>query len=147
MLRSMPMAETRSTQVPEVGHLLGAGVSSLPVSEKNNSLLFCVSLGHATQQQKLQSCPRFGAFKAHFLTSLLVRRGVFVQTPAVCPPRPESLPPPPPDRSVKGFILNPKSFRSGRHWVVGSSRMFSTSQAPGLHTSSVRVLDARRAWQ
>ena len=51
----------------------------VPVSVKKHS--FYVSLGHATQQQKLQSSPRFGAFKADFPTGLLVRMSFFSQTP------------------------------------------------------------------
>ena len=54
---------------------------ALPVSVKKHSSY--VSLGHATQQQKLQSSPRFGVFKADFPTGLLIRRSVFSQTP-VC---------------------------------------------------------------
>ena len=45
------------------------------VCEKTHS--FYSSLGHATQQQKLQSGPRFGAFEAEFPTSLLILRSVF----------------------------------------------------------------------
>ena len=43
--------------------------------------LFYLGLGHATQQQKLLSSPRFGAFRADFPTCLLIRRSVFSQTP------------------------------------------------------------------
>ena len=38
---------------------------------------FHVSPGNKIQQQKLQSSPRFGAFKADFPTCLLIRRSVF----------------------------------------------------------------------
>ena len=51
-------------------------VVGLPASvEKNNS--FYLSLGHATQQQKLQSSPRSGVLKADFPTCLLIRRSAF----------------------------------------------------------------------
>ena len=36
-----------------------------------------MSLGHATQQQKLQSSHRFGVFRADFPTRLLLQRSVF----------------------------------------------------------------------
>ena len=44
----------------------------VPVEKKSYS----ASLGHATQQQKLQSSPRFGVFKADFPTCLRIRRSV-----------------------------------------------------------------------
>ena len=53
----------------------------VPASVKKHPLH--VSLGHATQQQKLHSSPRFGVFKTYFLTGFLIRRSVFSQTP-VC---------------------------------------------------------------
>ena len=52
--------------------------SGTGVCEQNSS--FSVSLGHATQQQKLQSSHRFDAFKADFSTCLLIQRSVFSQT-------------------------------------------------------------------
>ena len=46
---------------------------------------FSLSLGHATQQQKLQSSPRFGVLKADCPTSLLTRRSVFfTDTGIIC---------------------------------------------------------------
>ncbi len=51
---------------------------TIPVSV-NKTLLSheSMSLGHATQQQKLQSRPRFGAFKADFPTRHLIQRSDF----------------------------------------------------------------------
>ena len=43
---------------------------------------FYVSLGHAAQQQKLQSSPRFGASNADFPTGLPIPRSVFLSTGA-----------------------------------------------------------------
>ena len=50
----------------------------IPVSVNKHS--FYLSLGHATQQQKLQSGPRFGVLKAYVPTCLLIRRYVFFFT-------------------------------------------------------------------
>ena len=50
-----------------------------------NKQAFCASLGRTTQQQKLQSSPRYGAFKTGCPTCLLIRRSVFSQTPVGTP--------------------------------------------------------------
>ena len=57
-------------------HTRVASQSASPASVIKQHLLY-VSLGHTTQQQKLQSSPRLGVFKADFPTGLLIRRSVF----------------------------------------------------------------------
>ena len=60
---------------------MGIGVGTTGVCDKIHSL--CVSLGHETQQQKLQSSPRIGVFKAYVRTCFLIRRSVFSDTDRV----------------------------------------------------------------
>ena len=54
-----------------------------PVSVKTHS--FCASLCLATQQRKLLSRPWCGVFRSKCSTCLLLRRSVFLQTPASPP--------------------------------------------------------------
>ena len=79
--RSSLRAEQTLTNLPGTHFVRRSTPSPLPMmSVKKHS--FYVSLGHATQQQKLQSSPRFGVFKADFPTGLLIRSSEFCsQTP------------------------------------------------------------------
>ena len=66
-------AGPKPTNMPEISYVFNA----------RNIYSLSVSLGHATQQQKLQSSPRFGVFKADFPTRFLIQRSVFLQTPVI----------------------------------------------------------------
>ena len=62
-------------------HTYASAMHHLPMSVKKHS--FKMSLGHATQPEKVLSSPRCGALGACLSTSLLLWRSVFSQTP-VC---------------------------------------------------------------
>ena len=73
---SLTSIDSRSTLSPQLLEAVVVYLGIMPVSVKKH--FFYLSLSHATQQQKLQSSPRFGVFKADYPTRfLLIRRSVF----------------------------------------------------------------------